>query len=149
MKKISLASQPRTDCRVWLNVGRPDSPFVISSWTKAAVFSLRCQCPARCHQRAVVWCAWYTCRTRVFLWWQSCLLLAFRRIWWRSLGYLFFVQPVTAVLWLKIKEDEHPSSGTLRLRQDLVQCFTLLLLILSRCSLCEVPKLLVFHQRVL
>lgn len=60
MKKMSLASQPCTDCRVWLNVWRPDSPFVISSWTKAAVFSLRCQCPARCHQRAVWW-VWYTC----------------------------------------------------------------------------------------
>lgn len=146
MKKISPASQPRTDCRAWLNIWGPDSHFVISSWMKAAIESVVSGVDTRPSATRELSGERGTC---VFLWWQSCSLLAFRRIWWRFLGYLFFVQPVIAVLRLKMKEDEHLSSGTLRLRQDLVQCFTLLLLILSWCSLCEVPKLLVFHQRVL
>lgn len=145
MKKMSPASQPRTDCRVWLNIWGPNSPFVISSWMKAATVSLVSGVNTQPSPPELSG----ECGTWVFLWWQSCSPLAFRRIWWRSLGYLFFVQPVTAVLRLKMKEDERLSSGTLRLRRDLAQCFTLLRLILSWCSLCEVPKLLVFHQRVL
>lgn len=128
--------------------------FVISSWTEAAVVTLVSGVNALpfWHQSGDWW-VWHMC----VLWWQSCLLLPSEewRIWWRSLRYLFFFSLwfPSCSLW-RWKEMNIPpvvpSGGTLRLKTRFgTISFTLLLLILLWCSLCEVPKLLVFHQRVL
>lgn len=125
-------------------------PSVISSWMKAAVISLvsgvntQPSATESCLVSVVYVCS---CDgNRVSCWpsgeWRVC---------WRSLGVFIFCSACDPVLqFINMKGDEHLSRGTLLLKIWFgTISFTLLLLILLWCSLCELPKLLVFHQRVL
>lgn len=104
----------------------PNSPFCNLKLDKSCCckLSLRCQYPALCHQRAVWW-VWY-------MWWQSCSLLAFRRV--KNLmevSWVFiFCSACDPHLAIKDERRWASSSGTLCLKTGFgTISFTLFLLI--------------------